>query len=72
MDRALIVQHLAQAERHIASGQQRIERQRQIIGELECDGRDLATAKHLLAQFEETQLLHIKDRDRLKKELVNV
>jgi len=65
------VQHLAQAERHIASGQQHIERQRQIIGKLR-DGRDLATAKHLLAQFEEVQLLHIKDRDRLRKELVNV
>jgi len=71
MDRALIVQHLAQAERHIVAGQQHIERQRQIIGKLECDGRGLATAKHLLAQFEE-MLLHIKDRERLRKELVNV
>jgi hypothetical protein len=71
MDRALIVQHLAQAERHIAAGQQHIERQRQIIRELKY-GHDLASAKDLLAQFEELQLLHIRDRDRLKKELINV
>jgi hypothetical protein len=69
MERALIVEHLAQAERHVAEGQQHIERQRQIIRELERDGHDLAIAEALLTQFEEMQLLHISDRDRLRVEL---
>src|SRR5262249_36108034 len=71
MDRVKIVEHLALAESHVAEGQQHIKRQREIVRALECDGRDLATAKSLLAQFEETQLLHIRDRDRLRQELLN-
>jgi len=71
MNKAMIVEHLTLAERHIAEGQQRIERQRQIIRELHNDGRDLATAMALLTQFEELQSLHIKDRDRARAELVN-
>jgi len=71
MNKAMIVEHLTLAERHIAEGEQRIERQRQIVRELHNDGRDLATAMILLTQFEELHLLHIKDRDRARAALVN-
>jgi hypothetical protein len=70
MERAKITEHLALAERHVAEGQQRIERQRQIIHELRGNGRDFATAVTMLTQFEELQSFHIRDRDRLRIELV--
>ena len=68
MDRAMIEKHLAQAERHVADGERHITRQRQIIAELERDGHDAGSAKELLTIFEETQAIHIADRDRLKEE----
>ena len=71
MNKAMILEHLTLTERHIAEGHQRIERQLQIIRELQNDGRDLATAMSLLTQFEELLLLHIKDRDRARAELAS-
>jgi hypothetical protein len=68
MDRAMIEKHLAQAEQHVADGERHITRQRQIIAELERDDHDAGSAKELLTIFEETQAIHIADRDRLKEE----
>jgi hypothetical protein len=69
MDRATIAQHLAEAEGHVALGEQHITRQKQIIAELERDGHDTAEAKDLLSTFEATQVLHVADCDRLLEEL---
>jgi hypothetical protein len=68
-DRTMLLEHLAQAERHVAEGERDIARQREIIAELERDGRDTTLARALLEQFEEVELLHIEGRDRLRKEL---
>jgi hypothetical protein len=69
MDRALAEQHLTLAERLIAQSQSLIVRQRQLIAEIEGNGHDSATARELLRQFQETQAIHVADRDRLLKEL---
>ena len=69
MDRAMLKQHLAQAEGHIALGERHIVRQRKLVAELEQKGCDTAEAKRLLASFEELQAMHIADRDRLRRQL---
>lgn len=70
MDRATILDHLQLAERHVAEGERHIARQKEIIVELENDRHDAIAARALLVQFEEMQVLHIADRDRLRAELV--
>lgn len=71
MERALVEEHLAQAERHVAEGERHIAEQRARITEAERNGLDTAQAKDLLLTFEETQVLHVADRDRLRVELSN-
>lgn len=65
----MLERRLAQAERHIAEGESRIARQREIILDLASGGHDLKQAKELLAQFEDMQSTHIADRDRIRAEL---
>lgn len=67
----MIADHLKQAERHVADGARHVERQREIVAELEADGHGAAArqAAALLVQFEEVQALLVADRDRLIKEL---
>jgi hypothetical protein len=68
----MLTEHLYQAERHVALGEHHIERQRQIIHDLERGGHDTTAAKACLTQFEEMQLLHIRGRDRLREELAKL
>lgn len=49
----MILNHLAQARPHVATGEQHVARQIEIIGQLERDDHDSSRAKQLLAQFEE-------------------
>ena len=65
---AILQDHLAMAERHVASGNRVITR-RQLINQLEAGGHDTALAQSLLARFEGSQALHLADRDRLINEL---
>ena len=71
MDRAMLEDHLALAERHVAQGEDHIRRQREIVDQLTRNGHIeyVQNARELLAQFEELQALHVGDRDRLKGEL---
>ena len=69
MGRAILEQHLAQAERHVAEGEDRIVRRRQIIADLARSGHDLKVAKELLTQFEDMQTSRIADLDRLRADL---
>jgi hypothetical protein len=69
MDRRMLEGHLAQAERHVLKGESHIDRQRQLVAELERDGDDITLATKLLLQFEQLQAMHIADRDRLRQEL---
>jgi hypothetical protein len=55
----LVQQHLAQAERHVFEGERRIACQRQIVAELERDGKESWDATELLCRLEELQALHV-------------
>jgi hypothetical protein len=62
---------LAQAERQIADGIRHIEKQEQIIADLERAGRDIvaAFARELLTIFHRMQNHNVAHRDRILKEL---
>jgi hypothetical protein len=68
---AMVKRHLEQAEEHVVCGEAHIAHQKTIVAELERDGhvQAAATARALLATFEDTQLSHVQDRDRLRAEL---
>jgi hypothetical protein len=72
MERGMLEEHLAMAERHVAEGQQRVEGQRRLVAEMERDGHDIVEGRRMLAAFEETQRLAIEDRDRIAQELANL
>jgi hypothetical protein len=60
MDRSALQQRLGETEEQIASEPRHIARQRELIAELEGNGRPTTDAKYLLAGFE---LLHAARRD---------
>jgi hypothetical protein len=64
--------HLAMAERYVVDGERHVDRQRELIGELKRDGHDTVLATQLLRSLEESQALHIADRDRLRKVLADI
>ncbi len=68
MDRAILEQRLAMAERHVARGEQIVAEQRERVAAMERDGHDSPQSRKLLAQFEAIQAMHIADRDRLRTE----
>jgi len=65
----MLQRHLAQADAHIDTGYRNIARQRDVIAQLERDGHDTALARDTLMQFEQSQALHIADRERILREL---
>ena len=65
----MIEDHLALAERHVADGERHVARQKRLVYELERDGHDVTQAVTLVSTFEDTQALHVADRDRLREEL---
>jgi len=65
MDRRALLQHLAQAERHIAEGMVHLARQRALIAELTRAGYDSEEACVILDTLIETQLLHEQEREHL-------
>jgi uncharacterized coiled-coil protein SlyX len=69
MDRAVWQEHLAQTEWRIVEAEKRVARQREIVAELERDGRRATAARGLLAAFERLLAMHLADRQRLRREL---
>jgi hypothetical protein len=69
MDRAMVEASLAQAERHVGEGARRVERQREIVADLNRDGHDAEEALRLLKQFKDLQAMNIADRDRLQRQI---
>jgi hypothetical protein len=69
MERDLLKDHLAQAERHIAEGRDHVERQRQIVEEVVRRGENADRSKALLELFENTLEAHFEERDRLRDKL---
>jgi len=72
MDRAILLRHLAQAERHISEGAGHLARQQELIDELTRHKHDTRGAQMVLATMRETQGLHIEDRNRILAELANL
>jgi hypothetical protein len=68
-DRAMTLEHLEQARRHVAEGERHIAHEREIIAEKERDGHDTSMSKQLLDQLEQICALYVAERDRLEKEL---
>jgi hypothetical protein len=69
MDRAMLQQHLAQAEQHAALGQNHITKQESLIAELDRDGHDTTEARKVLATLRDTQKLHEQSVERIIAEL---
>ena len=65
MDRAMLLDHLAMAERHIADGEKILADRRSRIERVRAIGHDTAEAEKALADFEEAQTVYIADRERL-------
>jgi len=69
MKRAMLLAHLAQAERHIRDGERHLAHQREIVAELDRHGRGhtqtAKMARDILATFEMSQSVHLNDRMRL-------
>ena len=68
MNRAVLWAHLVKAEDAAEQGERQLSRQRRLIASLERDGHDAKAAYALLATLEESQALHVFDRDRLQRE----
>ena len=65
-----LVDHLALTERHVAGTTLHVERQRQLVKDLACDGHDVTASFALPRLFERLLELHLQDRDRTVTELV--
>ena len=67
--RARLLEALHYAERHIAAGVARIEKQRRVIERLEGRGDTMtaAAARVVLVTMERAQQVHIADRERIKR-----
>src|SRR5262249_31428811 len=51
MDRSLIEEHLAQANRHVAEGEGHVTKRRELVAQLERDGHDTTEALKLLGHL---------------------
>ena len=69
MDRTMRLRHLEEAERHIAEGDRRIAEQEQRVAALARHGHNTTEARKLLDSFYAVHMQHIRNRERLLKEL---
>jgi hypothetical protein len=69
MDRRRLKAMLEKAELRMYEGAWRVARQRERITDMSSRGVDMRPYWEVLAQFEETQRLHVQHVQRLKKEL---
>jgi len=69
MDRAAWQEHLAEAERHVIEAEKRVAQQREIVAELERDGKRTTAARGRLAAFEELLAMHLEECQRLRRVL---
>lgn len=69
MDIERVKQHLALADRHVAEGRERINRQTAIIDQLQHRGHDTGLARQLLDLLEDTFQKHQMHREEIVQEL---
>jgi hypothetical protein len=67
--RCLLERHLADAERHVATGDRVLAKQAAMIENRRSEGLDVELAMQLFGEMENTQRLHVAERDRLRREL---
>ena len=72
MERTELLKNLERARQHAAQGEEHIESQRQIIARLAAIGAETTGAEQILETFEQTQLIHIMDIQRLSNALSNL
>jgi predicted metal-binding membrane protein/DNA-binding CsgD family transcriptional regulator len=70
LDRAMLLKHLAPAEKHIDTGARNITRPKKNVAKLELRGAEVREARQRLANFEHTQVLFLAERKRTKEELI--
>ena len=68
-DRETQLQHLVEAERHVALGERHIADQERRVAELCRGGYDIASARSLLDLFRDMQVQHVAYRDILRGQL---
>jgi len=61
----VLIDSLAEAEAYIIRGERHIRQQRELVAELEREGRDATAARKLLAIFEDLRRQYLAERDRL-------
>lgn len=69
MDRETDLAHFASAEKAVIEGERHIQRQEQVVAELDRDGHDTTEALALLASFWRIQAQHVAHRDFLLRNL---
>ena len=65
------VRRLEEAERHVEKGKELVRKQCEIIEQLERDGYDSSVARDVLHALEQSQMIHIADRDRIREQLTH-
>ena len=68
MDRQMLAEHIAIAERHVADGRARAKRQRARLAKLERRGHETQHAESLLNIFIDLQTANVAHRDRLREQ----
>ena len=69
MDREKLQQYLKDAERNVAQSTMHVVEQNALVVRLGRHGLDTADARRLLELFEESRMLYLAERDRLRREL---
>jgi hypothetical protein len=72
MNRRTLLEHLAQAEQHVARGAGYLERERALIEERRQDGYDVKEAERLLKKMEQLHQMDIEHLEEVRKELAGV
>ena len=67
--RALLLEHLEVAARHVADGEHHIRRQEILIADLGRAGHGTKPAESFLQELKAAQQVHLASQDRIKREL---
>jgi len=67
MDRKILEDNLAIAERHLTLAREHVRRQREIVEKLLRDGHGATLSRQVLKTYEQSLALHAREYDRLQK-----
>lgn len=72
MTHAELTEELRLAQENVVEGEERLNRQRHLIADLDRGGHPTETGQELLAVLEDAQALLIEDRDRLALQISTI